>query len=106
MKLRMLPYVLSGPREKLQGIFKLEQDALCEEGSEALTNALAILKQYPALAVEYFDATDEEEHVSFTFMPISIFIASGASLQVIETVYNLYPEAVSTPHPKLGIYVS
>ena len=95
--------MLRQPWQELQHIFKFKQDELCEEGSPASARALQLLRENPILAEEYYEATDE---ISFKFMPLSIFITSGARKEVIETIYNLYPKAISTSHPELGLYVS
>jgi hypothetical protein len=90
-------------RNALKRIFM--KDLLCEgEDSPAFRKALNLLESHPQLAREWFEATDE--NVSFRFLPLSIFVASGASVGAVEIVHKLNPKAVSTKHPDLHLYVS
>lgn len=94
-------YSLKEAREALQRIFV--QDDLCEgDRNPSCRRALSLLTLHPQLASEMFQASDEEDAIRF--LPLSIFVASGASLDAIRAVYELYPKAVSTKHPDLLLY--
>ncbi|CAB9506508.1 expressed unknown protein [Seminavis robusta] len=92
---------LQDARQELAQIFQYEQDDLCEDDSSASKQALRLLLAYPELASEEFEA---DEEVAFKLLPLSIFITSGAGIQVIEAVEQLYPQAVSTKHPELKFF--
>ena len=94
---------LEEARQELAGIFKYEQDDLCEDDSPITHKALALLVTFPDLAFEEFEASEE---LSYKFLPLSIFIASGAQLGVIAVLHKLNPAAVKARHPVLKLYVS
>ena len=96
-------HTLDAARHILINIFKFQQDDLCEDDSPITHKALSLLVAHPSLAYEEFEASED---LSFRFLPLSIFIASGAPLGVIAVIHKLNPDAACSRHPILKIYVS
>ena len=96
-------YTLEAARHILINIFKFQQDDLCEDDNPITNKALSLLLAHPSLAYEEFEASED---LSFRFLPLSIFIASGAPLGVIAILHKLNPDAACSKHPILKLYVS
>ena len=94
---------LDEARDRLNHIFKYQEDDLCEEDSPVTQRALSLLTAHPSLAFETFEVS---ERLNFQFLPLSIFIASGANLAIVALLHKLNPYAVCERHPDLKIYVS
>lgn len=94
---------LDEARDQLIHIFKYKQDDLCDDDSSATHKALSLLTAHPSLAFEEFGVSTD---MNFQFLPLSIFIASGANLGVIALLHKINPYAACEKHPVLMIYVS
>ena len=89
-------YTLAEARKALKNIFI--HDDLCEgDDNPSCRKALTLLTLHPQLAKEWYEATDEDAEgldVSFRFLPLSIFVASGASLDAVEAVIAAHSPSV------------
>ena len=92
---QVIPSTLNRARNELALIF----DRTNWHYPEAHNFVLSVIQQYPELASETFE--DSYDEVRY---PLSHLLVARASLDVIQAVYNLYPDVISKKQGSRGDY--
>jgi hypothetical protein len=86
----------SDAKRQIQLIFRTPA---CWRSESDQSHLLYLLRQFPSLATQVYDWDYNLfwEHGNEWSSPLSFLLASGADLDTIQSVYELYPDAIAQP---------